>query len=459
MIYTSCSGEIENNTVKEQNQEVSQDKGKEQDNDQEQDDDQEQEKVEVEASKKDSNINSDNASNMNAETKETDLPVEGYESEAKLSKDFLQRYYDFTEKTSAIVFQENIGENQIYAPINYYLALSMLSELSGGEAREEIQEVLRISDNKLNASELNIAIHTLEKNLGKFGRLNVNTSLWLNDELNYQEELLTKLRSQYGTEVYKGDLKNSEFQNRMKKWVYDNTNHEFMPDYNDSLDKTDPYTFISLNTLDFYDEWAFPFEVEDTTAEPFILSDNNEITCDFMKLEKAFYPYMVGENYISTICMLKDNESMLFILPEEGLTVEDLINERSKLSGIISDWTNEQFTMSKVKLSVPKFAYDSESDLEATAEAMGIKKIFDKNSKAFSEFSDSNIYVTDILQASKIKIDEKGCSASSYTEIIAQGAGLAEGEVEINLNRPFIYVLIKNKVPFLVGIIQNPLKN
>lgn len=446
VICTSCSGEIQYDTLKEKNYKEEQDQG------------QEQEKLQVEDLKKDLSKNTGNASDMTIDTTENDSSVKVSGRNDEISKEFLQNFYDFTEQTSVHVFRENVSKNQIYAPLNWYLALSVLSELSAGEAREEIQEVLGISDAEFNASEVNTAIDTLEKRRLPLpiGRLDLNTSLWLNDEINYQEELLNMLQSQYSTEIYKGDLKNREFQNRITQWVYENTYYEFRPDYNKMLDNADPDAFICLNSLNFYNEWLFPFEEEDTTTEPFFLSDNKEITSDFMKMEKLYHPFMVGEDYMSTSCILKEHESMLFILPEEGLLIEDFIEKRGKLSSIISDWTNEQYSMGKVKLSVPKFAYSGETNLKTTAETMGINKIFDQNSSAFSGFADENIYITDIIQASKIEVDEKGCSASSYTEITAQGSGVSKDEVEINLNRPFIYILYKNKVPFLVGVVQNP---
>ena len=437
LICTSCSGEKENDTIKEHNYEDNQDHG------------QEQEKAQAEAT------NSVNASDIITDTNETDMSAEVSGSEDEIGEEFLHNFYDFTEQTSAHVFRDNVSENQIYAPLNWYLTLSMLGELSGEEAGMEIQKVMGISE--FNASDVNNAISTLEKSRINLGRLKINTSLWLNNDLIYQEALLTKLKSEYQTEIYQGNLKDSEFQNKMTEWVSENTSYEFKPDYHKSIDMADPYAFVSLNTLDFYNEWLFPFEEEDTFTDLFFVSDNNEISCEFMKMENPSYPFMIGEDFISSICILKENESMLFILPEEGLSVENFLEIRGKLSGIISDWTKEQFTMGKIKLSVPKFSYVAETNLKTTAEAMGIKKIFDSNAKAFSGFTDENVYISDITQASKIAIDEKGCSASSYTEIVAYGSGVWMDEAEIILNRPFIYVLYKDKLPFLVGIVRNPL--
>jgi len=220
---------------------------------------------------------------------------------------------------------------------------------------------------------------------------------------------------------------------------------------------------IAIYTLDFYDEWLNPFNEEDTKPDTFFISDNEKITCDFMNMEAWSHPFMVGEDYISTIFILKGGaEYMLFILPKEVLSVDELVEEKGKLAEIIYNWTDGQvsdgkISVGKVKLSIPKFAYEDEIDLRKTAEKMGIRKIFDINSKAFSLFADEDTYITDIRQVSKIEINEKGCSASSYTEIAAVGAVASKDEAEVILNRPFIYILYKDKIPFLAGVVRNPI--
>ncbi len=446
---TSCSGKKDYDSLESQNIKLGES--------------QEPVKQQVDTWEKNLDNNSQSTTDMIADTEEADSSINISDQKEDISNDFLHNFYDFTEETLMHVTKDHEGENLIYAPLNLYLSLSTLNELSEGEAKAEIQEALNISDDKDNALELNTAISILEKRRLPppllIGRLNINNSLWLSDEFNYQNDLLNTLQSDYGTEIYKGNLKNRDFQELMTKWVYENTNFAFQPDYTDSLDVGDPFSFISLNTLDFYNEWIYPFEEEDTKTETFFLGDHKEISCDFMKKEYSDGSFMVGEDYISTMCYLQEFESMLFILPKEGLSVDDFIEKRGNLSDIIDDWTNNQVSAGEVTLSVPKFSYEGKIDLIPIVERMGIKKIFEQNSNAFSIFTDENIYVSDILQASKIEIDEKGCTASSYTELgVRVSAGGTKDEIEINLNRPFIYILYKDKVPFLVGIVRNPLE-
>jgi serpin B len=424
---------------------------------------QEQVNLQEELSEKNVQDTLESTSDMETDIAEPDLPANDYGNKVEISKDFLLNFYDFTEQTFAQIIRENEEKNQIYAPLNLYLSLSMLYELSEGEAKEEIQKALHMSDAKHDSSELIAVISSLqERRLQPIGKLNINTSLWLNDEINYQDDLLNLLQSQYKTEIFKVDLKDNESQNLMAKWLYENANFEIQPDHHMSLDNslnlTNPLAFTSFSTLDFYDEWLLEFNEEDTRADTFFLSDTEKITCDYMNLEEKDHLFMVGEDYISTECILKGGvEYMLFILPKEGMSVDDFIEDKGKLADVIDKWNNEQVSFGKVKLSIPKFAYENEIDLIKTTESLGINKIFDINSKAFSSFADEDIYISGIRQASKIEVNEKGCAASSFTQIVAQGSAGSKDEAEIILNRPFIYVLMKDKVPFLTGVVRNPL--
>ena len=90
---------------------------------------------------------------------------------------------------------------------------------------------------------------------------------------------------------------------------------------------------------------------------------------------------------------------------------------------------------------------------------MQLKQLFNPSSDAFASFSDAPLYLTDINQETSISIDEIGCSLASLTGLVSMGAAPAEKkEVKICLNRPFYYILCKDEIPFLIGMIDNPVK-
>ena len=216
----------------------------------------------------------------------------------------------------------------------------------------------------------------------------------------------------------------------------------------------EPSGFISINTLNFNNQWVTPFDEEDTLIETFYLDDKSQVECEFMKDDNPSTAFLKGDNYLSTSYWLLGHESMIFILPDEGVSVEDILMEEGKLSSIISDWANGNTSMGEVNLSVPKFDYSVEIDLLELANAMDIKKIFNIRSNAFLDLTDTDLYVGQMKQATKIGIDEKGCQASSYTSTNAFTSGVWDDKVEMNLNRPFIYVLCKDGVPFITGVVE-----
>ena len=97
-------------------------------------------------------------------------------------------------------------------------------------------------------------------------------------------------------------------------------------------------------------------------------------------------------------------------------------------------------------------------DLKAKTKSMGIEKIFDTSANAFASFAEEIKYISSMKQTSKIEIDENGCTAASYTELIGSSSGPRNGKAEIILNRPFIYVLYKEDIPFLIGVVRNPME-
>ena len=61
-------------------------------------------------------------------------------------------------------------------------------------------------------------------------------------------------------------------------------------------------------------------------------------------------------------------------------------------------------------------------------------------------------------QASRVSIDEHGCTAATFTVLMGVGAGLPEDyTLEMNLDRPFIFAILgNNQVPLFLGTVYNP---
>ncbi|MCI9080227.1 MAG: hypothetical protein HFH68_15180 [Lachnospiraceae bacterium] len=386
------------------------------------------------------------------------------EQEYETDPQQLKEYYSFISKTFRYMLAEKDNCNIAYAPVNFYMSLSMLGEMAGNEAGKELQDALGYASLDKHTTGLQNMVNYLKEREkfnkeGNFGRLNLDNSFWLQDALHYQEAVMDTLQKKYSLEVFKGDFQNPEFQKQMENWVYEKTNHSLQPQFNELVHSTDDNAFCIISTLDYFGEWASKFKAENTKKGIFYCEDGKKVKCEFMNQEFPNYPYIAGDGYISTDLSLMGGRGvrMYFILPDETKDVRSFWT-KNRLADILSAW-GKDVSKAKVKFSVPKFSCSSKIDLKTIAEKMQLKQLFNPSSGAFASFSDAPLKLTDISQETSISIDEIGCSLASLTGMVVTGAAPAKKkEVKICLDRPFYYILCKDEIPFLIGMIDNPVK-
>ena len=373
----------------------------------------------------------------------------------------LKEYYDFISETFRYMLAGTKNNNITYAPISFYVSLSILSEMTDKEAGKELQNALGYADLNKHAIGLQNMVDSLKKPDrydGLLGRLNLDTSFWLQDTLHYQEAVMDTVQKKYNLEVFKGDFQNSEFQKQMEDWVYEKTNHSLQPQFEDLMapKEDEDNAFCIINTLDFFGEWSSQFETEDTKKGIFYCEDGTQVKCKFMNQELPYAPYVAGDGYISTELSFLKGGDMIFILPDETQDVHGFWT-KDRLADILSVWGKDELSVAKMKFSVPKFNCSGKIDLKVIAEKMQLNQLFNPSSNAFGSFSDDPLHLTGINQETSISINEKGCSLESLTGIVAVGAAPEQPEkIEICLDRPFYYILCKDEIPFLIGIINNP---
>lgn len=389
--------------------------------------------------------------------------LEAEEQEQEIDPQQLKEYYDFVSETFRYILAGTENNNITYAPISFYVSLSILSEMTEKEAGKELQDALGYADLDKHAIGLQNMVNSLQKRKpydkeGIFGRLNLDNSFWLQDTLHYQEDVINTIQKKYNLEVFEGDFQNSEFQKQMTNWVYEKTNHSLQPQFQDLMSPTEDNAFCIINTLDFLGEWRSHFQTEDTKKGIFYCKDGTQVKCKFMNNEWPYATYVAGDGYISANLGFITGEDMIFILPDKTQDIHGFWT-KNRLTDILSAWGKDDLSTAKMKFSVPKFNCSSKIDLTAIAKKMHVNQLFNPLSDAFGSFSDDPLYLTGIKQEANISINEIGCSAAAYSGIVATGSNTAQPEeIEICLNRPFYYILCKNEIPFLIGIIDNPVR-
>lgn len=162
--------------------------------------------------------------------------------------------------------------------------------------------------------------------------------------------------------------------------------------------------------------------------------------------------YRNGDGFVSSSLGLKENGSMVFVLPDEGVPVDSLFETPDRLKEVLEGGESH---MGEVVFQVPKFTADTHSDIREVMIKLGITGIFEDGD--FSGMTDNKgIYISSITQDGHIAIDEKGVEASAFTDITYAGAALPEGRADLILDRPFLYGIEKNGVWLFIGVCDNP---
>ena len=148
---------------------------------------------------------------------------------------------------------------------------------------------------------------------------------------------------------------------------------------------------------------------------------------------------------------------MIVVLPNEGVKVDDLLTEE-KLWEIFE---NGDYEGADVVWSVPKFETGVTYRLEDVLRELGVTDAFDPDAADFSAMSsETPLYVGQVQQGTHIAVNEDGVEAAAYTMAAVMAGEAAPEElptVEMNLNRPFIYLITADDGSALfIGVVRDP---
>jgi len=366
---------------------------------------------------------------------------------------YINAINSFAGKIAPIVLKGKT-ENAMISPISLQMALALAGSGANGTTQEEILTVLGVEKQGTDyLAEQNANLFRLLYLDNKVGQLKIANSLWLQKDIIFHDEYLKNAADNFYASLYQVDFAEEDTAKLMSKWIWENTNKVLKPKL-----QLSPIQIMSIiNTIYFKDEWTERFEEKDTAPSSFHLANGEETECDYMNQTFAVHGYLKGDGFTSSTLGLKNNGSMVFILPDKGVSTDDLL---ATPEIIFESMKQENEKAGKVIFQIPKFSFGSDFALSDSLNTLGIKDAF--NSKAdFSGITDGIAYISDIAQQTHIAIDEKGVEAAAFTQIMYCGAAMSnENIAEMILDRPFIFAITSNQgVILFMGVVNNPLNN
>ena len=249
-----------------------------------------------------------------------------------------------------------------------------------------------------------------------------------------------------------------KFNKALQGWLNEQTGG-LLSDYTSDIEM-DPETLLTLATTIYYQaKWENTFEKKLNTKETFH-SPPGDVSCEFMNQTDSHGTYYWGEKFGAVKKYLQDSGYMYFILPDEDVTPQDLLNDEEALAFITDGEEWEQNKSLRVNLSIPKFDVKSNLDLSEGLKSLGVTDCFDFSTADFSPLlkNEQTAAISGIDHGARVIIDEEGVTATAYTAMRLAGAAMPpDDEIDFVLDRPFLFVITSSDaLPLFIGIVNNP---
>lgn len=325
----------------------------------------------------------------------------------------------------------------LVSPLSIIYALGMTANGAKGETLKQMEDVLGIS-----ISDLNYFAYDVKNGISNNEdcKINLANSIWLLDDekLVIEKDFLQNCRDYYGASVFREPFDENTL-SLVNKWVDENTGHMIDKIIDRFPDKT---RACLINALYFDAKWQSVYNENDVITGEFTTADGKKKETEFMFSEESQYisddksqgffkPYKGGKY------------AFVGILPNEGVSLEEYI------SGLTGDKISKMLSNPEeavVYASVPKFEMDYSTELSKMLVDLGMVNAFssEENVADFSgmgHYDGHNLYISEAIHKTKIKVDEEGTKAGAATAIIMENAGAAyiEDFKTVYLDRPFMY--------------------
>jgi serine protease inhibitor len=208
---------------------------------------------------------------------------------------------------------------------------------------------------------------------------------------------------------------------------------------------------VLTNAMYFKDAWKVPFDKSKTHKDKFYKSDGSIDNVEFMQ-GSGMYAGFQNEYFTALELPYSNSEfSMRFIVPRGSLA--DFEEQYLDFQNYM-DWSFSSADFKSIK--IPRFKIETETDAIPILRKFGMKAAF--NDADFTSMVYGNgVSINVISHKALIEVDEEGTVAAAATGVGAVARSMPQ-RMELNANKPFIFMLVHNesRTILFIGKVENP---
>ena len=337
------------------------------------------------------------------------------------------------------LFNDEPEEMNIFiSPTSISLALAMTWNGANNATEDSMAYALRLD--QYTAEQINETFRDLMAGLTTVDEkvlLEIANSIWYRQGFSVEQEFLDINREYYNAEIAELDFSSPDAVDIINGWCAEQT-HDRIPEVIDEIDPS--IVMFLINAIFFKGIWTIEFNEENTEDGMFHLSNGTTKTVSMMRMEEEIGYF---ENDLFQACELdygRGNFSMIVLLPKGDETLSSLTDYLTP-----DNWTawTSTFLTHKVNLTLPKFTFEYEKELNEILSLMGMGIAFIPGLADFTGInSGGELYIDYVKHKTFVEVNEEGTEAAAVTIVAIGETSVGPTDVVyMVVDRPFLFAI------------------
>ena len=386
--------------------------------------------------------------------------VNRFDETSDRPEDKEQAYYsDYTKMDKAALkifaecLEENPNENVLISPFSLEMGLALVENGADGNNLSEMEKVI---GGGLSINDMNRDLGYLSSNMTSNQDVdwNVANSIWVNTDNNrnidLKEDYLNTV-SKYYNPMVTGLPFDDAAKDQINGWVNDET-YGMIPEI---LGETPQGRMVLVNAVAFKGEWETAFDDDHIYEDlEFTNADGSETNVTMLQGGCDRY-FTIGDGIGFAVDYKGGDYSFIGILPPEDVEIGDYVQSLVDEDVSLVD-SVEYFSTHECFYYLPEFKTEYSQEMTPTMQSLGMNEAFEEGAD-FSKLNDGgSLYISKIMHKTYIDVNREGTEAAAATAVeMTEGCVIADPNepIVINLNRPFVYMIVDNttNMPIFLG--------
>jgi serpin B len=348
-----------------------------------------------------------------------------------------------------IVESADKQENLVISPLSVSYAVAMLSNGAAGTTLDGILEAMRVTGidiGSLNASysDLTKALLSIDKRVA----MNIANSVWIENMFTPKNPFIKALTDYYDAETHNFSITDPTVPDIINAWIEDKTNGIIKEMIDELEDNT---VMLLINAIYLKARWKYEFDKSDTRDRPFNISSEEQVSVPVMYNKNKFKALSANGFLVAEMPYGQGNYVMNVILPPED------VEGKCTITRAQFDTWMAGLSMKEAEIYMPRFKFGYKSGLNPHLTDMGMGTAFNPGFADFSNISDLDLYVDEVLHQAHIETNEEGTEAAAAIAISIGVTSMPDIFI-LNLNRPFFFVIreIQTSSIIFMGRVSDP---